>query len=110
MKNFDWKTWESLYPLTREHKEGLGGLPDGVEFNRAGQRVFLTMDELEEVVTFAQALKEHTRLLKRLQSARNYSYEATMGDYSMDSINRAQAQVTEAKQALEDAGYEVPTW
>lgn len=52
----------------------------------------------------------HEALLARLQSARNYSYEANMGDYSIESINRAQHMVAEAKQALIDAGYEVPTW
>ena len=54
--------------------------------------------------------EEYIRLIKRLESARNYSYEATMGDYSMSSINRAQVQVEAAKQALIDAGYEVPEW
>lgn len=57
------------------------------------------------------ALKEeYARLLKNLDRARNYSYEATMGDYSMASINNAQERVEAAKKAFTDAGYEVPTW
>lgn len=52
----------------------------------------------------------HDILLKDLQNARNYSMEATLGDYSMASINRAKVQIEEAKQNLIDAGYEVPEW
>lgn len=58
----------------------------------------------------ALAAPTEEQLLKDLKSARDYSYEANMGDYSMASINHAAAMVAEAKQALEDAGYEVPTW
>lgn len=61
-------------------------------------------DELKELK------EEYTRLLKNLGRARDRSYEATMGDYSMVSINNAQAQVEAAKKAFTDAGYEVPTW
>lgn len=65
-------------------------------------------DELTEITD--KDPEEHKRLLKALEHARNYSYEANMGDYSMASINSAKAQVDAAKQALIDAGYEVPTW
>lgn len=71
-------------------------------------------DELTEMTYVreheAEDEEEHARLLKDLEHARNYSYEANMGDYSMASINSAKAQVDAAKQALTDAGYEVPTW
>lgn len=49
-------------------------------------------------------------LLARLESARNYSIEANMGDYSIASINRAAEGVRVAKQALIDAGFDVPEW
>lgn len=59
--------------------------------------------DLAEVKTEAQMLKD-------LKNARDYSYEATMSDYSMQSINHAQRGVEDATKALKDAGYEVPTW
>lgn len=52
----------------------------------------------------------HEILLNDLQNARSYSYEAMMGDYSMDSITHATAEVESAKQNLLDAGYEIPEW
>ena len=61
-------------------------------------------------LTEAAREAEHARLLKALQDARNYSYEATMSDYSMASINSAKDQVEKAKRDLINAGYEVPTW
>lgn len=54
--------------------------------------------------------KNEEQLLKDLQDAREYSYTANMGDYSMSSIKDAQEQVQVATQALKDAGFEVPTW
>jgi len=92
-----------------------------------GAQKVATVEEAEAIVIFARVAlgedltyvkdeptpeqeAEHARLLKALQSARNYSYEANMGDYSMASIKHAKAQVDAAKQALIDAGYEVPTW
>lgn len=52
----------------------------------------------------------HEVLLTDLQKARDYSYEALMGDYSIGSIRRAQEEVTQAAQNLTDAGYEIPEW
>lgn len=52
----------------------------------------------------------HEVLLKDLQNARDYSYEASMGDYSMASITRAKEDVDAAKKNLTDAGYEIPEW
>lgn len=70
--------------------------------------VLLLLEKRREELENLEA--EHQRMLKALQSARNYSMEANMGDYSMSSINRAQTMVQEAKQALIDAGYEIPAW
>lgn len=52
----------------------------------------------------------HEILLKDLENARNYSYEANMGDYSMSSINAAKERLDAAKKNLTDAGYEIPEW
>lgn len=43
-------------------------------------------------------------LATRLASTRNSVYEATMNDYSMDSINRCQADFTALKLEVEAAG------
>lgn len=70
------------------------------------------IDEALAIVRDLEAIEEakHEKLLKDLQWARGYSYEANMGDYSTGSITRAKEQVDAATQALIDAGYEVPTW
>jgi len=70
----------------------------------------------ERIVAACKALKEGRRaeleelddaaLAARLASALNYSFEATMSDYSIDSINRAQSAVDDAKEVLEARGYE----
>ena len=52
-------------------------------------------------------------LAKKLASARNYLYEATMGDYSQASINRGQDHFNQLKQEALDLGldYEdLATW
>lgn len=52
-------------------------------------------------------------LAKRLASARNRLYEATMGDYSQASIDRAQNEYNQLKQEALDLGYnydELTTW
>lgn len=52
----------------------------------------------------------HEILLSDLKSARNYSYEATMSDYSMATINHAAQSVKDAEKNLIAAGYEIPEW
>jgi hypothetical protein len=49
-------------------------------------------------------------LLVLLTRARNYSYEATMGDYSMGSINRAAADLAAIKNRYAELGLELPAW
>lgn len=44
-------------------------------------------------------------LAKRLASANNYAYEATMNDYSMASINRATGALGAARSEVALAGY-----
>lgn len=55
-------------------------------------------------------MTDSAALLRKLQNAREYSMECNMNDYSMASINRAAAQVAEAKAAVIAAGLEVPAW
>lgn len=58
----------------------------------------------------ADSPEAHKILLADLQNARDYSYEANMGDYSLASIDRAREDVEAAKKNLTDAGYEIPEW
>lgn len=50
MDTFDWKTWAENFPLKVEHLPAEGGLPEGIEFSRAGKKIFVSMEELAAVV------------------------------------------------------------
>lgn len=50
--------------------------------------------------TIAGPAEQYT-LAQRLLSAKNYAYEATMSDYSMDSINRATEQLRAVRAEVE---------
>lgn len=46
-------------------------------------------------------------LARRYASAKNYLFEATMNDYSMESIRRGDLRKQEAEAALEAAGIDI---
>ena len=60
--------------------------------------------------TEAVVAEEQESALKELQSARNYSMEANMSDYSMASINHAKERLDAAKERVLAAGLELPEW
>lgn len=72
-------------------------------------RVFVK-DHRTGVLHDVKTPEGHVILAQRLKSAREIAYEASMMDYSMESINRATEDVQEAVKAMEAAGYEVPKW
>ena len=69
---------------------------------------------MNTLITLTEDLnEEQKRLALKLADWRNYSYEATMSDYSIESIMRAQRGSADALVALEDAGVdadEVVVW
>lgn len=56
---------------------------------------------VEEPLTHVEAFQD---LARRLASALNYSYEATMNDYSMTSINRAAVNLMEVRRTVTRLG------
>lgn len=46
-------------------------------------------------------------LARRLANAKNYLFEATMNDYSMESIRRGDLRKQEAEAAVEAAGMDI---
>lgn len=82
--------------VTFDYLDADSGLLEGRD--QYGENVQTTITELESF------------LHRSLESARNYSYEANMGDYSMDSIRGAKRRLDAIKRTFEDVGLEIPAW
>ena len=50
VRKFDWATWAENFPLKVECEPADGGLPERIILSRAGQTIYLSMEELSAVV------------------------------------------------------------
>lgn len=59
MVTFDWATWAANYPLKVERESAVAGLPEGISITRAGQAVFVSMEELDQIMAESLKTKEY---------------------------------------------------
>lgn len=52
-ENF-WEQWSKNFPLTVTHKPAEYGMPEGIEFTRAGQRIFISKEEFAALAVPAE--------------------------------------------------------
>lgn len=66
VKEFDWALWAKNYPVKVDREPGDAVMPEGISITRAGQTVFLTMEELTEALkgTTDTAMQEHKHILE----------------------------------------------
>jgi len=50
VRDFDWALWAKNFPVKVEREAAVAGMPAGISITRAGQSVFLSMEELSAIV------------------------------------------------------------
>ena len=73
-----WEQWSENFPVSATYTDGTEALPEGVEFTRAGQTVFLSLEELRILTYGGQEPKD---LVSKEDKSKGFDPTAPVYEY-----------------------------